>query len=101
VSDKNDGGDKTEKPTQKRLDDARKKGDVSKSKDVTSAVGLVLWLAMAALASGFMATRLAQLFDSLFFTIARGWMVTGFAGAARAIGAQAGELALTLVAMLL
>ena len=32
MADKNDGGDKTEKPTQKRLQDARKKGDVPKSK---------------------------------------------------------------------
>ena len=38
MSDKNDGGDKTEKPTEKKLQDARKKGDVAKSKDLTSAV---------------------------------------------------------------
>ena len=29
-----DSGDKTEKPTPKKLQDARKKGDVSKSKDI-------------------------------------------------------------------
>ena len=48
MADKNDAGDKTEKPTPKKLEDARKKGDVAKSREVTSAVGLVLWLAMVA-----------------------------------------------------
>ena len=101
MSDKNDAGDKTEKPTPKRLDDARKKGDVPKSKDVSSAVGLMLWLALFAIAGGFGATRVAALWESLFTTIGQGWALTGFAGAARSIGAQAAELAITLVAMLL
>jgi type III secretion protein U len=101
MSDKNDGGDKTEKPTQKRLDDARKKGDVSKSKDLTSALGLVMWLALGAMTIGFAGHRLATLIDNLLTLIGQGWMTTGFAGAARSIGAQAAELALTLVAMLL
>lgn len=34
-------GEKTEEPTQKKLDDARKKGQTSKSQDVNAAVGLV------------------------------------------------------------
>ena len=101
MSDKNDGGDKTEKPTSKRLLDARKKGDVSKSKDVTSTLGLVMWLALGALTVGFAAARLAALYESLFAVIGAGWLHTGFAGAARAIAAQAAELAITLVAMLL
>lgn len=101
MADKNDAGDKTEKPTPKRLDDARKKGDVPKSKDVTSAVGLLLWLVLFAVAGSFGATRIAALWESLFATIGQGWAVTGFAGAARSIGAQAAELAITLVAVLL
>lgn len=101
MSDKNDGGDKTEKPTPKKLQDARKKGDVAKSKDVTSAVGLMIWLVLGVLTVGFAASRLAMLYDSLFATIGRGWLDTGFAGAARTIGAQSAELAITLVAMLL
>ncbi|WP_284619292.1 type III secretion system export apparatus subunit SctU [Aquabacterium humicola] len=100
MADKNDGGDKTEQPTAKKLEDARKKGDVAKSKEVTSAVGLVLWLAMAALATGFAAKRLAALFDALFGVIGAGWATTGFAGAARQIGALSAELAITLVAIL-
>lgn len=42
-----DTGDKTEEPTDKKLKDARKKGDVAKSKDVTSAAGLMVWLVLA------------------------------------------------------
>ncbi|MCG3190200.1 MAG: Yop proteins translocation protein U [Burkholderiaceae bacterium] len=101
MSGKNDGGDKTEKPTPKKLQDARKKGDVAKSKDVTSAVGLMIWLVLGVLTVGFAASRLAMLYDSLFATIGRGWLDTGFAGAARTIGAQSAKLAITLVAMLL
>jgi flagellar biosynthetic protein FlhB/type III secretion protein U len=101
MADKNDGGDKTEKPTPKKLQDARKKGDVIKSKEVTSTLLLVVWLGLGALAVGFAAARIGMLFDALFVTLGRGWQVTGFAGAARDLGAQAVELALTLVAMLL
>ena len=41
MSDKNDGGDKTEKPTPQRLEDARKKGDVPKSQDMSQGVTLL------------------------------------------------------------
>ena len=101
MADKNDSGDKTEQPTQKRLDDARKKGDVPKSREVTSTVVLIIWLALGAAVVGFAAARIGGLFDSLFATIGQGWMTTGFAGAARSIGGQAFELSLMLVAMLL
>jgi flagellar biosynthetic protein FlhB/type III secretion protein U len=97
----NDSGDKTEKPTPKKLDDARKKGDVSKSKDVTSTVTLIGWIGLGALVIGYAGTRLAALFESLFVTIGQGWMTTGYAGAVRTLGSQAFELALLLVAILL
>jgi|KBSSwiStaDraftv2_1062776.scaffolds.fasta_scaffold234913_2 type III secretion YscU/HrpY family protein len=101
MSGNNDAGDKTEKPTPKKLQDARKKGDVAKSKDVTSAVGLMIWLVLFVLTIGYAGTRLGSLYDSLFATIGQGWLHTGFAGAARTIGAQSAELAVMLVAMLL
>jgi type III secretion YscU/HrpY family protein len=44
MADKNDSGDKTEKPTPKKLKDARKKGDVAKSKDVSSTGIMILWI---------------------------------------------------------
>ena len=101
MSDKNDGGDKTEKPTPKRLEDARKKGDVSKSKEVTSTVVLVLWLGLGALLLGFASARLAALWDALFAIIGRGWETTGYAGAVRSIGGLALELGVLLVGALL
>lgn len=101
MSSKNDGGDKTEKPTPKRLKDARKKGDVAKSRDLTSAAGLVLWLALAAMITGFAITRVTALYDLLFATIGTGWVAIGFASAARNIGWQAGELVMMLVAITL
>jgi len=61
MADKNDGGDKTEKPTPKKLQDARKKGQVAKSKDVTSTVELIVWLALIALALPFAGRELAAL----------------------------------------
>lgn len=96
-----DSGDKTEQPTPKKLDDARKKGDVPKSKEVSSTVGLIIWLALGALTLTFAASRIGALYESLFITIGQGWATTGFAGAARTLGAQAAELAVMLVAMLL
>jgi type III secretion YscU/HrpY family protein len=101
MADKNDGGDKTEKPTTKRLEDARKKGDVAKSREVTSVVVLALWLALGALTLGYGVARLAALWESLFAVIGQGWAVTGFVGAARSIGAQAAEAGVLLVGMLL
>jgi len=97
MSDKNDGGDKTEKPTPKRLEDARKKGDVSKSKEVSSTVVLVLWLGLGALLLGFASARLAALWDALFAIIGRGWETTGYAGAVRSVGGLALELGVLLV----
>ena len=96
-----DSGDKTEQPTPKKLEDARKKGDVSKSKEVTSTVVLILWLGLGALTVTYAGVRFAALWDLLFATIGQGWEITGFAGAARDIGAKAAELAVMLVAMLL
>ncbi|MDO9057746.1 MAG: EscU/YscU/HrcU family type III secretion system export apparatus switch protein, partial [Bradyrhizobium sp.] len=36
MSDENDSSDKTDDPTQKRLDDAHEKGDVAKSQEVNT-----------------------------------------------------------------
>lgn len=59
-----DSGDKTEQPTPKKLQDARKKGQVPKSKDLTSTVTLAVGGALALLASGYAGEQLAALMDA-------------------------------------
>jgi type III secretion protein U len=63
MADKDDSGDKTEHPTRKRLDDARRKGDVAKSKDLTSTAGLLVWLVLILIAGALFADRLTGLFE--------------------------------------
>ena len=57
MADDTDSGEKTEKPTPKKLADARKKGQVPKSKDVTSTVVLLVWFMLGALVLGYAANR--------------------------------------------
>lgn len=101
MSDKNDGGDKTEKPTPQRLDDARKKGDVAKSRELTSVAVLIVWLALASLAVGYAGRRLMALIESTLVVVAQDWGASGFVGAARALGMQSAEAAVMLVALVL
>jgi len=58
-----DSGDKTEQPTPKKLQDARKKGQVAKSRDVTSVVTLFVALALALLAVGYAGSQLLALVE--------------------------------------
>lgn len=48
-------GEKTEQPTEKRLRDARRRGQVAKSQDLSSALLLIASLAVLWMASGYMA----------------------------------------------
>ncbi|MBL8151498.1 MAG: type III secretion system export apparatus subunit SctU [Blastocatellia bacterium] len=47
------GGEKTEKPTPKRIKDARKKGNIAKSKDLTNAILFLITVAMLAVLNSF------------------------------------------------
>ncbi len=96
MADKNDGGDKTEQPTPKKLQDARKKGQVAKSKDVTSTVELLVWLVLAAIAAGYAAAQVTGLIDAALLAIRQ-----PFAIAAPALGAKAFHALLALSAALL
>ncbi len=64
MADKNDGGDKTEQPTAKKLQDARKKGQVAKSSDLTSTATLLAWLAVLLMATVTMARELMYLMQA-------------------------------------
>jgi type III secretion protein U len=57
----NNSGDKTELPTQKKLRDARKKGDVAKSKDVGAAFTTIFWLVLLSLGSAFLVREIVSL----------------------------------------
>lgn len=61
MAQKNDGADKNEMPTPKRLRDARKKGDVAKSKDLGAGLLTLAWLVLFLAASGYVAGELARL----------------------------------------
>ncbi|MBP7451399.1 MAG: type III secretion system export apparatus subunit SctU [Ottowia sp.] len=89
-----DSGDKTEKPTPKKLKDARKKGDITKSKDITSTAGMLVILMLAALVLPVVGDQVASLVRSSFDLIHE-----PFALAAPRLGRQAGLTLLMVVAM--
>ena len=59
----NDGGEKTEQPTDKRLRDARRDGDVPKSRDLSQTVTLLAWLLLLGGLGGFFADRIGSLLE--------------------------------------
>ena len=59
---KEKSGDQTEQATPKRLRDARKKGEVAKSKDLTSTLVLAAWLILGSLIWRFIFTSLREPF---------------------------------------
>lgn len=59
----NDSGDKNEKPTPKKLRDARREGDVPKSRDLSQTLTTLAWLGLMLAAGGVVAGRLSVLFE--------------------------------------
>jgi len=53
-----DSGDRTERPTPKRLKDARRDGNIAKSKELTSTMMVLLWLLLFWLLIPFISVRL-------------------------------------------
>jgi type III secretion protein U len=66
-----DSADKTEKPTPKKLRDAKKRGDVPKSKDLSSTVGTLVWLLMMASMLPLFRSELSELFDRVFVAVSQ------------------------------
>jgi type III secretion protein U len=64
-----DSADKTEKPTPKKLRDARKRGDVPKSKDLSSTVGTLVWLLMMAAMLPLFRQELSELINRVFLAM--------------------------------
>ncbi|WP_315760387.1 EscU/YscU/HrcU family type III secretion system export apparatus switch protein [Sphingomonas sp. Y38-1Y] len=97
MADKNQGGDKTEKPTAKRLRDARLKGDIAKSKDMSAAIAMVAWGVLFMLGAGLIAARIAD-FAELSLAHAT---ETSFEATVATLGASAFVLVLTVAAIVL
>jgi flagellar biosynthetic protein FlhB len=60
MSETNDAASKTEEPTPRKLEDARKKGDVAKTPDLSALASLAAAAAVVAVAGGWMSRNLAQ-----------------------------------------
>lgn len=98
MAEKNDGGDKTEKPTPKRLADARKKGDVAKSKDVTATATLFVWLIVLLFGATFAGRSIMGLFEDGFRLVGSDG---SFASSAAAMGKRAATALLSITALAL
>ncbi len=97
MSDKDNGGDKTELPTPKKLRDARKKGDIPKSQEITATVGTLGFLLLLFVAGAFVANRIA-VFGERVVNQAAG---DDFRFSLGALGGEAISLAIMLSAVLL
>ncbi len=62
-------GEKTEKPTQKKLRDARREGQVAKSKDLTHTAVTFAWIVVLVGLAGWFAGQIAQLLDATWVQI--------------------------------
>lgn len=59
-------GEKTEEPTPKKLEDARKKGQVARSTDVTTALSLLVFFAMLKVMVGYIGDRFMGGFNDVY-----------------------------------
>ena len=64
-----EGGDKTEEPTAKKLDDARKDGQVAKSKEIGNCLGLFVFFLVLRFMAGSISDRFIDCFGSVYRAI--------------------------------
>ena len=60
------GGEKTEPATQKKLDDARKEGQVAKSREIANGLGLLALFLVLKLWTGKMGTNFMETFSNIY-----------------------------------
>ena len=60
------GGEKTEEPTAKKLEDARKEGQVAKSKEIANAFGILALFLTLKIYLGTLGTRFIELFSAVY-----------------------------------
>lgn len=92
-----DSGDKTEQPTPKKLQDARKKGQVPKSRDLTSTVTLLVATALVLLAGAWVGRRLEGLIDAALLMAHQPFALAAPRLAELALGVLVGVTALVLL----
>jgi flagellar biosynthetic protein FlhB len=63
------GAEKTEQPTAKKLDDARKEGQVAKSQEVATAFSLLALFIILRIGYGFMGTNFINIFERVYNNI--------------------------------
>ncbi len=63
------GGEKTEQPTAKKLDDARKEGQVAKSKEIGNAAGILAMFVLIKVYIGTLGNNFIGLFEGLYSQI--------------------------------
>ncbi len=63
------GGEKTEEPTSKKLEDARKEGQVAKSKEITNAVELLMLFLVLKFWTGFLGESFVGVFQNIYTQI--------------------------------
>ncbi len=63
------GGEKTEEPTSKKLEDARKEGQVAKSKEIANAAGIMAMFILVKIYIGTLGTDFLGLFENLYAQI--------------------------------
>jgi len=61
-----EGGEKTEEPTTKKLDDARKEGQVAKSQDIASSFTLLALFVLLKIWTGTMSEQFLELFGGYY-----------------------------------
>lgn len=73
MADNSSDQEKTEEPTQKKLDDARKEGNVSLSKEVSSVAVMATAIIMFVSMGGVISDRVSSLFESFFSNAGMGF----------------------------
>ena len=64
-----EAGDKTEEPTAKKLDDARKEGQVAKSKEIGNCLGLFVFFLVLRFMAGSISNKFIDLFSGIYGSI--------------------------------
>ena len=64
-----EAGDKTEEPTAKKLDDARKEGQVAKSKEIGNCLGLFVFFLVLRFMAGSISDKFIDLFSGIYGSI--------------------------------